>query len=161
MGRGDSCVHAVVMRMHVDQAGDDGFAFDVDDAIDASGGAIADARDARAFNYDGAALNYFAMVEGQNSCVGEGEGAGWNFARHAEFYFSCVGLFGVEVVDEISIGAAEFEGLGVAEVRKVAAYFADLVERQDRTCFVDERRFAGGARGWESERVDVVAFLEG
>src|SRR5580698_5052246 len=161
VGRSDAVVHAVVVSMHVDETRDDGFAFDVDDAINAGGGTIADTGDARAFNYDGAALNYFAMVEGQNSCVGEGEGAGWNFARHAEFYFSCVGLFGVEVVDEVSMGAAEFESLGVAKVRKVAAFFADLVERQDRTCFVNERRFAGGARGWESERVDVVAFLEG
>src|SRR5579863_1955018 len=161
VGRSDAGVHAVVMRVHVDETGDDGFAFDVDDAIDAGGGALADAGDARAFYHDGVALNDFAMVEGQDSCVGEGEGAGWNFAWDREFDFSAVGLFGIEMVDEVAIGAAEFKRLSVAEVREISAFFADLTERQNRTGLIDEWRFAGGARGWKSERVDVVAFLKG
>src|SRR5579872_229341 len=43
VGRRDAGVHAVVVGVHVDEAGDDGFTFDVDDAIDAGCGAIADA----------------------------------------------------------------------------------------------------------------------
>src|SRR5262249_38502455 len=65
------------------------------------------------------------------------------------------------MVNEISIGAAEFERLGVTEVREVSAFLADLFERQNRAVLVDERRLARGAGRGKCERVDVVAFLKG
>ncbi len=67
--RSDSGVFAVVVRVHIDEAGNDCFAFDVDDAIDSGGGTFADARDARAANNDSAVFDDFAIVERENSRV--------------------------------------------------------------------------------------------
>ena len=64
------------------------------------------------------------------------------------------------MIEEIAIGAAVFERLSIAPLRKIAAFQADLLYRQRSILPVDDRCFARQADRGKGHDIDIVAFLK-
>ena len=61
-------VFVVVVGVHVDKAGDDGFAGGIDNDSGSVGDTLADANDAAALDDDGSSVDHLSVLEGDNAC---------------------------------------------------------------------------------------------
>ena len=159
--RDEALVLAVVVGVHVDEAGDDGLAGHVHGPVGPGGVAFPDARDAAALDEQGCVLVHGTVVEGDDAGVREGERSFGDDAVDAQPDGHGVGLAGRGVVDEEVLPAPEFEAVVVEPARVEAAFGGELRDGDRGAPLLERDGVAAHSAGGQGCPEDVVALLEG
>ena len=151
---------AVVMRMHVHEAGNNRLARGVDHLVHARRGAGADAGDAAGLGHNRSALDDLSLVERDDARIRERDAPRGNTAWDRDRELHRVGATVFHMMHEEAFATAVLDRVLVTPAREESAIARELRDRELPATFFDALRLATKSAPGHGRDIDVVAFLE-